>query len=83
MTRVSNSYYCYALKDLQTDVDEQILSFSFTFLNLDIQKRFKMKYAPKSRVMHLENIANREDNNPDAQAEYLKVCTCFSIGCYS
>ncbi|XP_065053192.1 uncharacterized protein LOC135682293 [Rhopilema esculentum] len=38
-----------------------------------IQKRFKMSFAPRNRVMYLETIANKESGNPDAQAEYLKA----------
>ena len=40
---------------------------------LGIQKRFKMQYAPRSRVMYLEAIANKEEGNAEAQADYLKV----------
>lgn len=38
-----------------------------------IQKRSKVKYAPRSRIMYLETVANKETENADAQAEYLKV----------
>lgn len=38
-----------------------------------LQKRAKVRYAPKSRIMYLETIANKETENPDAQAEYLKA----------
>ena len=41
--------------------------------------RFKMKYAPRSRIMYLETIANKESENPDAQAEYLKVTIIYMV----
>eukprot|EP00794_Sanderia_malayensis_P003335 gene3335-3824_t len=72
---------------LQNEPVMQNTSFKTTFFNIlqgtqnsksnifkqNIQRRFKMKYAPKSRILHLESIANREGENAEAQAEYLKA----------
>ena len=57
------------------------IKFRFSICFLDEQRRYASRYAAKNKILHLEEMANSEPDNPHAQAEYMKVlfsCIIFN-----
>jgi len=53
--------------------DTQVSTLFFFLLLVLSAKRLSSTYMSKSRVLYLEDVANSQDYNAAAQAEFLKV----------